>query len=695
MVPFHSRAHLIDEGGSDMHPQFSLQGEKCSILTRSGVGQAMAVLGSASTVGLVAELLAADEAEVRTAVRRLAAGSSGRALFDDFDIGDRILRDTPAEVRRELHCRAAKLLHDRGFPSATVAEHLVAANAADYPWAASVLLTAAEEALANDQIDRAVDRLELAYRATRDPADRAAIAIRLVRAEWRFSPSNRTRNYSRVRAAIRASRVPTAQVPAAVMFMLWHGQTQHADQALGQLDCGRLDDAAPTIDFLCAWLRTSHPPHAQRHRRLLAAQARRRPVPAERPSPHLLGAELLTGLFTGRPFDETVTLARRLLTRHRLAASTVETLAAAVHCLIYTNRLDTAAAWCDSLLAEAEARQAPTWQSIFAGLRAETMLRKGNARAAIDDAVLALNYVPAAHLGVWIGTPIAALVRALTMAGRHADAEAQLRRPVPRALFESRFGLPYLHARGHHQLAVARADEAQRTFRRCGHLMRRWQMDFPWLVPWRNDLAAAHLALGEHRHARAFATRHLDLLGAATQHRTGGVSLRLVAATGDRYQRVRLLRDAAAIARSGGCDLELATALGELGAAHRAVGDHDKSRMLIREATRLADSCGADPLLHDLVGDRPRRTAPHVSHLRRPSNGLDALSPAERRVAELAAHGKRNRDIAAALDITTSTVEQHLTRVYRKLEIARRTELTFVFGSARPSKAGSSVSVTG
>ncbi|WP_433663189.1 helix-turn-helix transcriptional regulator [Nocardia sp. CA-128927] len=672
-----------------MHRQISPQGEKWSTLTESGVGQAMAVLGSASTVGLVAELLAADEAVVRTAVRQLAAGSSARALFDDLDLADRILRDTPAQVRRELHARAAKLLHDKGFPAAAIADQLVAAGDADHPWAGVVLLTAAAEALANDQIDRAVERLELAYRATRDPAERATIAIRLVRAEWRVSPSNRTRNYIRMRAVVRSGRVPAAGLPAAVMFLLWHGQTQHADQALGQLDCGRLGEAAPKVDFLCAWLRSAHPPHAQRHPRLFAAQARRRPATALRPSPHLLGAQLLTGLFAGRPGDETFTLAQRLLTCHRLAPSTVETLAAAVHCLIYTDRLDTAAAWCDSLLAEAEARQAPTWQSIFAALRAETMLRKGNARAAADDAILALNHVPAEQLGVWIGTPVAALVRAYTLTGRHADAEAQLRRPVPRAMFESRFGLPYLHARGHHYLALGQADEALRTFRRCGHLMRRWRMDFAWLVPWRNDVAAAHLALGDHRHARAVATRHLDLLGTASRHRTGGVSLRLLAATADRYQRVRLLRDAAAIARSGGCDLELATVLGELGTAHRAVGDHDKARLLIREATRLADSCGADPLLHDLLGDRPPRPAPRP---RLHPNGLETLSPAERRVAELAAHGNRNRDIAAALDITTSTVEQHLTRVYRKLEIARRTELTFVLG-ANPT--GSSVSAIG
>ncbi|WP_143219702.1 helix-turn-helix domain-containing protein, partial [Actinomadura sp. CNU-125] len=51
------------------------------------------------------------------------------------------------------------------------------------------------------------------------------------------------------------------------------------------------------------------------------------------------------------------------------------------------------------------------------------------------------------------------------------------------------------------------------------------------------------------------------------------------------------------------------------------------------------------------------------------------LSDAERRVAALAAEGWTNRQIAKRLHVTTSTVEQHLTRVYRKLRINRRTDL--------------------
>ena len=45
-----------------------------------------------------------------------------------------------------------------------------------------------------------------------------------------------------------------------------------------------------------------------------------------------------------------------------------------------------------------------------------------------------------------------------------------------------------------------------------------------------------------------------------------------------------------------------------------------------------------------------------------------ALTPSEARVAELAASGRSNREIAQDLFVTLATVETHLTRVYRKVE---------------------------
>ncbi|WBB78706.1 LuxR family transcriptional regulator [Micromonospora sp. WMMD882] len=52
-----------------------------------------------------------------------------------------------------------------------------------------------------------------------------------------------------------------------------------------------------------------------------------------------------------------------------------------------------------------------------------------------------------------------------------------------------------------------------------------------------------------------------------------------------------------------------------------------------------------------------------------------ALSAAERRVGALAAGGLSNREISRRLHVTVSTVEQHLTRVYRKLGVRRRGDL--------------------
>jgi DNA-binding CsgD family transcriptional regulator len=58
----------------------------------------------------------------------------------------------------------------------------------------------------------------------------------------------------------------------------------------------------------------------------------------------------------------------------------------------------------------------------------------------------------------------------------------------------------------------------------------------------------------------------------------------------------------------------------------------------------------------------------------RPTTG-DELTPAETRVAELAASRLTNREVAAALFISTKTVEASLARIYRKLDIYTRAEL--------------------
>ncbi|MFF1799213.1 response regulator transcription factor, partial [Kitasatospora sp. NPDC058263] len=76
----------------------------------------------------------------------------------------------------------------------------------------------------------------------------------------------------------------------------------------------------------------------------------------------------------------------------------------------------------------------------------------------------------------------------------------------------------------------------------------------------------------------------------------------------------------------------------------------------------------------ELPGAAPHRVA-RYKVTDRYAGFLDQLSPSEQRVALLAAQGETNQRIARSLSITVSTVEQHLTRTYRKLRVAGRSEL--------------------
>jgi DNA-binding NarL/FixJ family response regulator len=70
----------------------------------------------------------------------------------------------------------------------------------------------------------------------------------------------------------------------------------------------------------------------------------------------------------------------------------------------------------------------------------------------------------------------------------------------------------------------------------------------------------------------------------------------------------------------------------------------------------------------------------------------DALTASERRVAELAARGMANREIAESLFVTVRTVEFHLSHSYRKLGIDSRAELTAALGDAdSPHTAGQAI----
>jgi DNA-binding CsgD family transcriptional regulator len=97
--------------------------------------------------------------------------------------------------------------------------------------------------------------------------------------------------------------------------------------------------------------------------------------------------------------------------------------------------------------------------------------------------------------------------------------------------------------------------------------------------------------------------------------------------------------------------------------------ERSESTAALRDALAVFEQLGtelwANRARAELAG---RRTKAHTRQ-------QDGLTPAELRVAELAASGMTNRDVAAKLFISSKTVEATLARVYRKLGIGSRAEL--------------------
>src|SRR5262249_50600811 len=142
-------------------------------------------------------------------------------------------------------------------------------------------------------------------------------------------------------------------------------------------------------------------------------------------------------------------------------------------------------------------------------------------------------------------------------------------------------------------------------------------------------------------------------------------------------RRPALLRQAVDALQSCGDRLELAWAIAELGRAHRAMGQLSQARTMLRRAYDLARSCGAEALCRSLLPDIVD-PAGNWEQRKPTTERVADLSNAEQRVAALAARGHTNRQIANRLYVTVSTVEQHLTRVYRKLNVNRRSDLPLV-----------------
>jgi DNA-binding CsgD family transcriptional regulator len=112
--------------------------------------------------------------------------------------------------------------------------------------------------------------------------------------------------------------------------------------------------------------------------------------------------------------------------------------------------------------------------------------------------------------------------------------------------------------------------------------------------------------------------------------------------------------------------LERARTLLVLGVARRRARERAAARQALEESGSLFEQLGA-PLWAARAREELARVGGRAA--------VAGLTPAEQRVAELAASGRSNKEIAAALFVTVKTVEATLSRVYRKLGVRSRAAL--------------------
>ncbi|MBV8711002.1 MAG: helix-turn-helix transcriptional regulator [Solirubrobacterales bacterium] len=195
----------------------------------------------------------------------------------------------------------------------------------------------------------------------------------------------------------------------------------------------------------------------------------------------------------------------------------------------------------------------------------------------------------------------------------------------------------------------------------------------PGSVGWRSSAALAHLALGEPERARRLVEQELADAHAAGVTRIVIRDLRILGlALGGERGGLEKLAEAVAIGEAQPRRLEHVRALIDYGAALRRAGRRVDARDPLRQGLDLSHRGGAGVLESraraELIaaGGRPRRSS---------LTGVESLTASQRRVAELAASGLTNRQIAQTLFLTVKTIESHLAAAYSTLDITSRQQL--------------------
>jgi DNA-binding NarL/FixJ family response regulator len=375
------------------------------------------------------------------------------------------------------------------------------------------------------------------------------------------------------------------------------------------------------------------------------------------------------------PADDCVRLARLALADDQLLEGDhTFTIMGAQLALVFAEHEDAMSSW--ARIREIAFKRGSLFSSLgVRGWMSLTMLRRGDLAEAerLSRDSLADHTAWGFMEGPSRMYPYSWLALILVERGDLAGTEQALERAgTPRGIGDgdnfARLASTTLHlARGQAEEALARSEDYEEHA--AGVLNPCW-------APWRSLKAQALDRLGRTDEALPLAEEELELARRFGAPGVVGRALRVLG-TLQREAGRESLEEAVAVLERSPARLEHSKALAALGAMLRRERKPSEAREPLRRALELATVCGA-ALLTDharselyAAGSRPRSEA---------LSGVESLTPSELRVAELAADGGSNKDIAQTLYVTPKTVEVHLSNTYRKLGIRSRRDLASALG---------------
>lgn len=657
--------------GPELERAVQLVLRRCDPVTLRVAG-AIAVIGEPTWFALLGRLVGAAPDRVAVALRvltQIGLVEAGRIRHPI--IASAVLNTFSAADRSELRWRAADLLKACGADSLTIAEHFVASGRLDDPSAVPNLVEGAQQALEKGYPRRAAELLRLAYQVDTDARRRVEVLALLLRAEWRVDLGASVGHLSELTDAMLSGQLRGRHATMPIIIMLVQGRVDDVCSVLSRLAADSPPDSRPSWEFEMMQMRLAdmYPGVFGR----AAGESRTNGTPTMPPG--AIGYRLLEHFQSTHhqgATEERLIQADEAFWQQPLTEINLLPIVLALHTMIRVERLEEAERRCRGLILACLDLQAPTWHALFCAIAAEIALRRGSLSVAATRAVAVLELIPVAELGVLAGVPLSTLLTAQTLQGKHDEAARTLALPVPDVMFATPFGLLYLLARGRHYVERGLAQVALDDFQAVGDLLERWEMAETGALPWRTEMAAAHLQLGDREAAARYAREQLRLIGREGQLRVRGRTLRLLAATLELRLRPSVLRHAVDVLHRSGDKFELARALAALHDAYTQLGEAGQARSVARKANSIRQAFFTEqPARQVGASDVPEET----EEAEETEVDMLVLSDAERRVAKFAAKGMTNREIAGRLYLTTSTIEQHLTRIYRKLGVRSRVQL--------------------